>query len=1073
MTQGIKDGRSSPLSNFQRATAEYAFRRLYGDSDSTRRFLVADETGLGKTHVAREVIAQTIEHLQEADHVKRIDIVYVCSNADIAAQNIRKLNITGSESPSFATRLSLLITMPEMLKPTTDGGTKPTTFVAFTPGTSFQLGHQMGRKEERAVLYALLRDHLGIRGPRATAALRIFQGGVSTWQKFRDWNVASVDGRPFEHEIRQTFLKEFDQSQERASLVSLLDEVEGRRSLSDSQQGAARTIVGELRRMLSRSALQALEPDLVILDEFQRFRDLLDVKTGGDAAELADDLFNHPDAHVLLLSATPYKPFTYAEETGPDGGHYADFLKTLNFLAASDAAVDSVRTDLDELRQAALSGEPTVDVRDRVQSRLRKWIARTERPSGNDRAITVHGNTDHLRVRAEDFNGFVALRNVADAVRAPLTVEYWKSSPYFLNFLRGYRVGEHLREDMKDPHRRAELMPLFRGAQRISRLDVEQFQPLEWGNARMRALAAETLDQGWWRLLWMPPSLPYHALAGPYASLDPATITKSLIFSSWVAAPSAIASLLSYEVERQIFTQAGHTVNTAADRASISSRLDYRMTNNRPSSMSALALFWPQPTLASQTDPLDAAREHLDDPEPPSVDRLLEWAQERVENLVGLNGDTRSTTSAPWYWFASVHGERNGALASELASAPRSTVVDALAGISEDHEADDGHRALDAHVGQMLSALDDWAPDTERPSDLQETIALLGLGAPGNIAWRALSRLRRADDRVTELGRWRAATILASGLRSLFVRPEAVLLLDGIYGGSRRDTEGTGAYWRKVAQYCIDGGLQAVLDEYIHHLAGDSGSNQTTDEGLLSLALTARRAITLRESVYRATDIDHFDDQGIAFPSRYALRFGSTQRSHEEARLPEVRAAFNSPFWPFVLATTSIGQEGVDFHWWCHSIVHWNLPGNPVDFEQREGRVDRYKGHAIRKNVAAGRRSSALAPGVADPWSAAFEAAAAEDDRAVGGGLSPFWIYPGNARIQRRIMMLPLSRDQDRWNQLQDSLALYRLAFGQPRQEDMLAALQRRGIVSRPEEIDDLRIDLRPPVAASVRDTRM
>ena len=222
-------------------------------------------------------------------------------------------------------------------------------------------------------------------------------------------------------EIRQTFLKEFDQSQERTSLVSLIDEVGGSRTLSDSQQHAARTIVGELRRMLSRSALQALEPDLVILDEFQRFRDLLDVKTGGDAAELADDLFNHSDAHVLLLSATPYKPFTYAEETGPDGGHYADFLKTLDFLAASDSAVDSVRTDLNELRQAALSGEPTVDVRDRVQSQLRKWIARTERPSGNDRAITVHGNTDQLRIRAEDFNGFVTLRNVANAVRAPLT----------------------------------------------------------------------------------------------------------------------------------------------------------------------------------------------------------------------------------------------------------------------------------------------------------------------------------------------------------------------------------------------------------------------------------------------------------------------------------------------------------------------------------------------------------------------------------------------------------------------------------------------------------------------------
>ena len=1063
MTPGNREARISSLSDFQRATADYAFRRLYGDSDSTRRFLVADETGLGKTHVAREVIAQTIEHLQHADHVNRIDIVYVCSNADIAAQNIRKLNITGSDSPSFATRLSLLITMPEMLKPTADGGSKPTTFVAFTPGTSFQLGHQMGRKEERAVLYVLLRDHLGLRGGRNTAALRIFQGGVSTWQKFRDRNVAAVDADHLESEIRQTFLREFDRSQERASLVSLIDEVAGRGALNDSQQHAARIVVGELRRMLSRSALQALEPDLVILDEFQRFRDLLNVKTGGDAAELADDLFNHPDAHVLLLSATPYKPFTYAEEAGPDGGHYADFLKTLDFLAASDSAVDSVRTDLDELRRAALAGEPTVDARDRVQSQLRKWIARTERPSGNDRAITVHGSASQQQIKAEDFNGFVALRNVADAVRAPLTVEYWKSSPYFLNFLRGYRIGEHLREDMKDHHRRTELMPLFHGAQRISRSDVEEFQPLEWGNARMRALAAETLDRGWWRLLWMPPSLPYHALAGPYASIDPTTVTKSLIFSSWVAAPSAIASLLSYEVERQIFTQAGHTVNTAADRASISSRLDYRMTSNRPSSMSALALFWPQATLASHTDPLDAAREHRDHAELPSAERLLEWAQDRVENLVGPNGDTRSTTSAAWYWFASLRGERNSALASELAGAPRSTVVDALAGISDDHDAGDGHRALDAHVGQMLGALDDWTPDTERPADLQATIALLGLGGPGNIAWRALNRLRRADDQATELGRWRAAAILAAGLRTLFVRPEAVLLLDGIYGGSRTAREGAGAYWRKVARYCIDGGLQAVLDEFIHHLAGDSGSTTTTDEGLISLALTARRAIALRESVYRATDIDHFDDQGIAFPSRYALRFGSTQRSHEEARLPEVRAAFNSPFWPFVLATTSIGQEGVDFHWWCHSIVHWNLPGNPVDFEQREGRVDRYKGHAIRKNVAAAHRSAALEDGVTDPWGAAFQAAAAGNDCAAGD-LSPFWIYPGDARIQRRIMTLPLSRDQDRWDQLQESLALYRLAFGQPRQEDMLAALQRRGIASQPDQIADLRIDLRPPV---------
>ena len=88
-------------------------------------------------------------------------------------------------------------------------------------------------------------------------------------------------------------------------------------------------------------------------------------------------------------------------------------------------------------------------------------------------------------------------------------------------------------------------------AQRIPRTDVVRFRPLEWANARMRALAAETLDQGWWRLLWMPPSLPYHFLGGPYECVESTAITKHLIFSSWVAAPSAIASLLSYEVQRR------------------------------------------------------------------------------------------------------------------------------------------------------------------------------------------------------------------------------------------------------------------------------------------------------------------------------------------------------------------------------------------------------------------------------------------------------------------------------------------------------------------------------------------
>ena len=298
---GLLDG----LSDFQRATAEHAFRRLYLDGDSTRRFLVADETGLGKTHVAKGVIALTLEHLQQVDEVERIDIVYVCSNADIAAQNIRKLNVTGSDTGSFASRLGLLITQPEMLRPTKVRGRKPATFVAFTPATSFQLGRQMGKAGERAVLYLLLRDHLRLRGARATAAQRIFQGAVGNRDTFVHKYLAYAESLSFEPKIRTAFLRAFDASPEQADLLRLVDAVAGRRSLASDQRDLARRVVAGLRQLLAHTAVLALEPDLVILDEFQRFRDLLDIETG-DAAELAHHFFNQPDARVLLLSATPW-----------------------------------------------------------------------------------------------------------------------------------------------------------------------------------------------------------------------------------------------------------------------------------------------------------------------------------------------------------------------------------------------------------------------------------------------------------------------------------------------------------------------------------------------------------------------------------------------------------------------------------------------------------------------------------------------------------------------------------------------------------------------------------------------
>ncbi len=269
-------------------------------------------------------------------------------------------------------------------------------------------------------------------------------------------------------------------------------------------------------------------------------------------------------------------------------------------------------------------------------------------------------------------------------------------------------------------------------------------------------------------------------------------------------------------------------------------------------------------------------------------------------------------------------------------------------------------------------------------------------------------------------------------------------------------------YWRAVLRYSACGGLQAVLDEYLHHLRSSRSDLPLDDDELRTMAQEASAALTLRPSVYRAFDPTS-PEAPIRLLSRFALRYGGRGGDDEGARQPEVRNAFNSPFWPFVLATTSTGQEGIDFHWWCSAVVHWNTPANPVDFEQREGRIHRFGGHAIRRNVAAAHRADALRSSDPDVWKAAYDAARAA--RGDLGDFAPYWVFLGPAKIERHLLPYPLSRDTPKLERLKDDLVLYRLAFGQPRQEDMLTLLRRNGV-----DADDLLpaiLSLRPDAPGS------
>src|ERR1017187_6277280 len=82
------------LKDFQEKTVDYVFEQLYTNGRS--KMLIADEVGLGKTIVAKGIIAKAFKkYLTERGNLKEkqtFNVVYICSNMALAAQNISKLN---------------------------------------------------------------------------------------------------------------------------------------------------------------------------------------------------------------------------------------------------------------------------------------------------------------------------------------------------------------------------------------------------------------------------------------------------------------------------------------------------------------------------------------------------------------------------------------------------------------------------------------------------------------------------------------------------------------------------------------------------------------------------------------------------------------------------------------------------------------------------------------------------------------------------------------------------------------------------------------------------------------------
>lgn len=982
MSQDIKD--------FQRATAERILH-IYKDLGH-RRVLLADEVGLGKTFVARQVI-QLVREWHKEMNDDFFKVVYICSNANIADQNIKKLGIDNCMSISDS-RLSmqhLHIKLAEKrIAQQQSTGNMPESIIPLTPSTSFRFYSAQGIAKERALICNIL-CRMDCFTVHKSEVQKFLSCGVKHWQE-----LINSYNSPIQH-CGEGYLQEIHgKLQAKLSNETANQLLEFAQNGCDYQQRSS--IINTLRRIFAEISIDMLDPDLVVMDEFQRFNSLLE-QGEDEQSMLANKFFDdkRSNTKILLLSATPYKPYSTLEELNTDGKdeHYNDFVKVMDFLFASKDNTKQFqliwqRYSAALKRTDVVNLQPIITAKNLAEEQLYSVMCRTERFNSH---IINDDHVEDVQVLPEDILSFAECQKLMDYLSEEnpknrlgnVPMEYIKSSPYLLSFMDKYELKKRIVKALQESGNqgRHKMGTLLLSKQRINNYDAKRTGP---GSGKLKYL--HDLVFGEYRkkkthlLLWVPASYPYYKAEGVFETDEAKSFSKILLFSSWEMVPRMISVMMSYYEELYTFGK----LRESDKQIRYTAQKKNRYGENRLKADNLLE--YPCQTLASIFSPADFYGEELS--------TIRKEIKQRIQQELAEYELLRSLPQ---------RGRNNARIILSIM------------------------KILDGETPEDVTNL-------YIPSNALDVLTNIAIASPAVCAYR---QSNNKDD----------AQRVAKAVISVFNKPESAAVIDVLY--SKKSEED---YYESVLDYCAVGNLQAVLDEYAHMTQTNSLGESITD----AIIGTSNLSIDTKNSFGK-------EEKKQQMRCHFAIPFiDKTITDKSVARSKNIRMAFNSPFRPFVLSTTSIGQEGLDFHWYARKIVHWNLPSNPVDLEQREGRINRYKCLAIRRNVAKLYSSETF-----HTWDELF-AMGYDELKGSFSDIVPYWCLPTEQlteeqrekleRIERIVPLYPLSRDKYKYQRLIDVLTWYRMTLGQPRQEELLNLLKNMHLSDKQHK--ELTIDLCP-----------
>lgn len=1064
----------SGLKDFQQATVEH-IDSLYRSGQ--KRILVSDEVGLGKTLIAKALVAKLAKlRMEENDNLFKV--IYICSNSSIAVQNIRKLRITPKAriESSHGSRLSMQHLHifrqendPELLE-------NYIQLIPLTPGTSFHMTSGGGASYERALLYAILRRLPELKSHQRALEVLMMGQAPNSWKNWakQHYETKVIDcdhatnGKYLAYMVKQ--VSQHLMQEDGVLYHALIDHL---KKIEDNNFTLIKSgnILGQIRMMFAHISIDLLNPDFVIMDEFQRFKYLIESDSNSEIGMLARRFFNGDDVRMLMLSATPYKMYSTLEEIDELSidEHYSEFFNVIHFLNPNEVQQNSFKEIWHNysimLRSFSQGDNAFIQLKQSAEDALYQVISRTERISSDHMADMIDdcSTRTYLMPEQSDVKSFLEMQRLLDKTIPGLNVpiDYIKSSPYLMSFMREYKLKKQLEKYFgANPNQLNQANKQYLW---INRNQIEKFKPIEPANARLKYVQELAFRQNAEKLLWVPPSKPYYELSGPFQGTD--SLSKILVFSSWTMVPRMLASLISYESERknaQVLAQRNQQHAREVRYFSSGStnyrypkaRLNFSSSLNEPKGMPLFCLLYPSQQLIDCYDPIDCLNQKL------TLLEIEDQVSEKIKQLLGqldYPEELSGREDDRWYYMAPLLIDDYDYVSNWL------DLGEKLAEYV-DEESDPSHKSKVAkqkgfmdHIERLRALyLDPQLNLGRKPDDLLEVLTNMTMASPAICTMRTYQNIGGTDFHME----------MPSQLAKLFINrmntPESTAVIEVVYGQTSDD-----AHWKNLLNYCKSGNLQAVFDEYAHILVESNGL-ANVENRIASLHNLVMSSMNVHTATYTIDTYNSFKgriNSHSALPvnirSHYCVAFTKSDGKVIQGtdRRETIRNSFNSPFRPFVLATTSIGQEGLDFHYYCRKIVHWNLPSNPVDIEQREGRINRYKCLAIRQNIAKRYGEIDFERNI---WHEMFSKAHQKEKSPNGSDLIPFWgLTPTKdmIKIERIIPMYPFSREVAKYDRLIKILSLYRLTLGQPRQEELLQHLFTK---HNDEQLRQLFINLSP-----------